>query len=79
MILYHGTNEDISEIDFSKSRLEKDFGVGGGTLHQIEMSLDVRRKESLYSRAVVMLMCMNTNGMNVQIESCEYCGLMGIL
>lgn len=52
MILYHGTNEDISEIDLSKSRLEKDFGVGGVTLHQIEMSLDVRRKESLYSRAV---------------------------
>ncbi len=28
MILYHGTNEDISEIDLSKSRLGKDFGVG---------------------------------------------------
>lgn len=28
MILYHGTNEDISEIDLSKSRLGKDFDVG---------------------------------------------------
>lgn len=28
MILYHGSNEDILEIDLSKSRLGKDFGVG---------------------------------------------------
>lgn len=28
MILYHGTNEDIIDIDLSKSRLGKDFGVG---------------------------------------------------
>ena len=27
MILYHGSNEDILEIDLSKSRLGKDFGV----------------------------------------------------
>lgn len=28
MILYHGSNELITEIDLSKSRLGKDFGVG---------------------------------------------------
>lgn len=28
MILYHGTNDDIIDIDLSKSRLGKDFGVG---------------------------------------------------
>lgn len=28
MILYHGSNVEIEEIDFSKSKPGKDFGVG---------------------------------------------------
>lgn len=28
MNLYHGTNENFIEIDLSKSRLGKDFGIG---------------------------------------------------
>lgn len=28
MILYHGSNVDINKIDFSKSKVGKDFGVG---------------------------------------------------
>ena len=28
MILYHGTNQDFSEIDLRKSKPNKDFGQG---------------------------------------------------
>jgi hypothetical protein len=28
MILYHGSNVEIDSIDFSKSKVGKDFGVG---------------------------------------------------
>ena len=28
MILYHGTNADIQQIDLAQSRVGKDFGVG---------------------------------------------------
>lgn len=78
MILYHGTNEDISEIDLSKSRLGKDFGVG----FYLTSDRNVARRQAerkFIQQGSGDVMCMNTNGMNVQIESCEYCGLMGML
>lgn len=47
MILYHGSNIEIHEIDFSKSKLGKDFGCGFYLSPTLEQARDMAEKKSL--------------------------------
>ena len=55
MILYHGSNEDILEIDLSKSRLGKDFGVG----FYLTPDQDIARRQA--ERKYIQLGCGKVN------------------
>ena len=43
MILYHGTNQDISEIDLTKSKPNKDFGQGFYLSREYAQAMDMAK------------------------------------
>ena len=43
MILYHGTNQDFSEIDLSKSKPNKDFGQGFYLSREYAQAMDMAK------------------------------------
>jgi len=43
MILYHGTNQDFSEIDLRKSKPNKDFGQGFYLSHEYAQAMDMAK------------------------------------
>lgn len=47
MILYHGSNIEIHEIDFSKSKLGKDFGCGFYLSPTLEQAQAMAEKKAL--------------------------------
>lgn len=47
MILYHGSNIKIDVIDFNKSRVGKDFGVGFYLTPELEQAQEMAEKKAL--------------------------------
>ena len=43
MILYHGTNQDFSEIDLRKSKPNKDFGQGFYLSREYAQAMDMAK------------------------------------
>ena len=47
LILYHGSNVEIEEVDFSKSKPGKDFGVGFYLSAELEQAQEMAEKKAL--------------------------------
>ena len=47
MILYHGSNVEIGAIDFNKSKVGKDFGIGFYLSPVLEQALEMAEKKAM--------------------------------
>jgi len=59
MKLYHGTNIDFFQIDFTKSKLGKDFGIGFYLTPEKEIAH--KQAERKYEQFETGVLCRNTN------------------
>lgn len=59
MILYHGSNQDIKEIDLTKTRPNKDFGQG------FYLTADEEQAMQMAKQKVVQSIRWNTDGKRV--------------
>ena len=63
MILYHGTNVDFSEIDFTKSNRNKDFGRGFYLTDIFEQAQHwaIKKSEIFGGAAIIQKYCLDEN------------------